>query len=74
MIVHIIQDREIVEISLSTIPLIPSKGARSFEDKYHKFRDEKWIKFCKEHRFHPTKDANGKIYNLYLQLCAEGII
>ena len=74
MIVHIIQDREIIEISLSTIPLVPSKGAKSFEDKYYKSRDEKWRKFCKEHHFHPHKDANGKIYRLYLQLCAEGII
>lgn len=74
MIIHIIQDREVIEISLSSIPIIPLKEGGLPEDKYYKHRDKKWIKFCKEHHFHPRKDANGKIYNLYLQLCAEGII
>lgn len=36
--------------------------------------DKKWIKFCREHNFHPHKDYNTKIYDLYLRLCAEGII
>lgn len=32
--------------------------------------DKKWIKFCRD----PHKDYNTKIYDLYLRLCAEGII
>ena len=43
-------------------------------DKYYKHKDEKWRAFCKKHKFHPQKDANGKIYHLYLRLCAENLI
>lgn len=42
-------------------------------DRYNKYRDEKWRRFCKEHHFHPIEDANNKIYRLYLDLCAEGL-
>lgn len=41
---------------------------------YNYRKDKKWIKFCREHNFHPHKDYNTKIYDLYLRLCAEGII
>lgn len=33
---------------------------------YNYRKDKKWIKFCREHNFHPHKDYNTKIY--------EGII
>ena len=35
--------------------------------------DEKWLKFCKEHNFN-SKNTRGKIYNLYLEMCAEGML
>lgn len=41
---------------------------------YNYRKDKKWIKFCREHNSHPHKDYNTKIYDLYLRLCAEGII
>lgn len=44
------------------------------EDHFCKFTEKKWIKFCKEHNFNPIKDCRGKIYELYLQLCAEGLV
>lgn len=35
--------------------------------------DEKWLKFCKEHNFN-SKNTRGKVYNLYLEMCAEGML
>ena len=70
MKVHIVyKGYEVWEINLTSLPL-ESEG---YPSKYHKGEDKKWIKFCKEHHFHPIQDAEGKIYDLYLQLCAEGL-
>lgn len=43
------------------------------ESKFDKYTEPKWVNFCKKHHFHPVKDAHGKIYELYLELCAEGL-
>jgi len=61
---------EVVEINTSSLQIDTE------EDKgdYRVWKDKKWYKFCKDHNFHPIKDAYGRIYQLYLQLCAEGII
>lgn len=40
---------------------------------YSPLKDEKWLKFCKEHRFNPQNNK-GKIYDLYLRMCAEGML
>lgn len=45
-----------------------------YEREYHVWNDEKWKKFCKEHHFDYKNDVFGKIYDLYLRLCAEGMI
>lgn len=42
------------------------------EQDTHAYNYRKDKKFCREH--HPHKDYNTKIYDLYLRLCAEGII
>ena len=47
------------------------------EQKYNPLKDEKWIEFCKKHNFHPKKDyyyGEGKIFRLYLDLCANDLI
>ena len=44
------------------------------ESRFCRESEPKWIDFCKEHHFHPVKDAYGKIYDLYLELCAEGMV
>lgn len=72
MKVHIMVGfNDAVELNPSTVDIIEGTAP---SDKYYLFLDKKWQKFCKDHNFSPTKDANGKIYDLYLQLCAEGII
>ena len=69
MKVHVVYRAfEVWEISLTPLPE-PECGS-----KYNKLSDKKWRSFCKAHHFHPTKDANGKIYDLYLKLCAEGLV
>lgn len=40
---------------------------------YKKEEDEKWLKFCKEHNF-DSRNTNGKYYDLYLRMCAEGLL
>ena len=62
MIIHI--DKE--EVAILEIKIVAHA--------YNYRKDKKWIKFCREHNFHPHKDYNTKIYDLYLRLCAEGII
>lgn len=42
-------------------------------DQYRTYMDKKWKKFCKEHNFDSRKPW-GKFYDLYLRLCAEGMI
>ena len=39
-----------------------------------KYTEPKWVEFCKEHHFDNVKDAHGKIYEMYLVYCAEGLI
>lgn len=69
MKVHIVyKGYEVWDINLTSLPIEPEECKR-----YHIGTDKKWIKFCKEHHFHPIKDSRGKIYDLYLQLCAEGL-
>lgn len=41
---------------------------------YKKSEDPKWLQFCKDHRLTKRETTNPKWYDLYLQLCAEGII
>ena len=62
---------EVWVLETDSIPLMEDLVSGS---DYHRHNDEKWIKFCKEHNFHPIKDAYSKFYELYLQLCAEDLI
>lgn len=68
MIIHI--DKEEVTILEIKIVTLGEKDTHAYNYR----KDKKWIKFCREHNFHPHKDYNTKIYDLYLRLCAEGII
>lgn len=66
MIIHI--DKEEVTILEIKIVTLGEKDTHAYNYR----KDKKWIKFCRE--LHPHKDYNTKIYDLYLRLCAEGII
>lgn len=66
MIIHI--DKEEVTILEIKIVTLGEKDTHAYNYR----KDKKWIKFCREHN--PHKDYNTKIYDLYLRLCAEGII
>lgn len=63
---------EVWEINPTSLSVSVEESS-DFAEKYHKCKDRKWFKFCKEHNFNPYKDADGKIYDLYLRLCAEGL-
>lgn len=63
-------DKEEVTILEFKIVTLGEKDTHAYNYR----KDKKWIKFCREHNFHPHKDYNTKIYDLYLRLCAEGII
>lgn len=41
---------------------------------YKRSLDTKWIKFYKKHKLTKRDLLNPKWYDLYLRLCAEGII
>lgn len=69
---HLILDnKEIFEVNVLSLSIAQGNVEH---DKYYKHLDEKWIKFCKEHNFNPHTDANNKVYRLYLDLCAEGLV
>jgi hypothetical protein len=53
---------------------IPIITVQVGDSRFYRDREEKWIEFCKKHNFNPHKDAYGKIYDLYLELCAEGLV
>jgi hypothetical protein len=48
----------------------PLPTARS---EYFRFTDKKWLEFAKKHNL-TNADAYGKWYELYLQLCANGLL
>lgn len=45
-------------------------------DKAHfdRFEEPKWVEFCKKHGFNRYDDAFGKIYDLYLIMCGQGLV
>lgn len=57
---------EEISISTTVIDVLSSR--------FNRVEDPKWVKFCKEHHFHPRKDLHTKYYDLYLRLCAEGML
>lgn len=59
---------EVEEVNLDNIPAV---GANEYS---HPYKEEKWIKFCRKHNFNPWKDYYTKVYDLYLRLCAEGLV
>ena len=67
----IVKYGEVMEVNPLTITI---ENQDKPEDKYYIHKDKKWKDFCKKHHFNPRTDVNGKIYRLYLDLCAEGII
>ena len=61
---------EIWEINPESLPDPEMASMRTVG--YCPEKDEKWLKFCKDHKF-PT-NANGKVYDLYLRMCGAGLI
>lgn len=41
---------------------------------YIKDRDEKWMKFCREHNLSQKERHHPKWHELYLVMCSEGMI
>lgn len=71
MIVTIkVSNTDFIQIDTDNIECEPLEA----ETRYSKSSDKKWIKFCKDHNFNPIKDANGKIYDLYLDFCINHLI
>nr|DAI51238.1 MAG TPA: hypothetical protein [Caudoviricetes sp.]DAQ75757.1 MAG TPA: hypothetical protein [Caudoviricetes sp.] len=68
MIIHI--DREEVTTLEIKITTVGCKDAHMYNYK----KDKKWLKFCREHNFDSYRDYNTKVYDLYLRLCAEGLL
>lgn len=66
----IVSEEEIFEFDT---PAICVSLFSSEKGDYSPLKDEKWLKFCKEHNFN-SKNVQGKIYNLYLEMCAEGML
>lgn len=59
-----------IEVETTTL----KKELPSGNSYFRRAEEDKWVKFCKKHNFHPIHDAHGKIYDLYLELCAEGLV
>lgn len=73
MKVHLIQNGELLEFDTLTVHI----EVDSYDSNYEMFipqEEYKWVQFCRAHNFSPTKDYGGKIYRLYLEMCAEGLI
>lgn len=64
---------EVWEINSESLP-DPDMNAPMDVLPFYRWKDKKWIAFCKKHHFHPLKDAYGKIYDLYLRMCGEGLV
>jgi hypothetical protein len=71
--VHIISKGESIEINIHSINISLDTNGSPYE-KFIPWEEPKWIQFCKEHKFHPIKDYDTKIYRLYLDMCTEGLI
>lgn len=41
---------------------------------YRKNRDEKWIKFCKDHKLSRNQISDRKWYDMYLDMCSLGLL
>lgn len=62
---------DVVEINIPVI--MQEECADNNCDKYHSYADPKWKKFCRDHNFDSRKPW-GKVYDLYLRMCAEGML
>ena len=71
--VHIIHRGELIEIDINSINTSLSANSSSYE-RFIPWEEQKWIDFCYKHKFHPVKDYGGKIYRMYLEMCAEGLV
>lgn len=71
--VHIMSKGESIEINIHSINVTLGSNASSYE-RFIPWEESKWVDFCKKHRFHPVKDYGGKIYRMYLDMCAEGLL
>lgn len=63
---------ETIFISLETVNTNLAVYGKSIT--YKRSLDPKWTKFCKDHKLTKRDILNPKWYDLYLRLCAEGII
>jgi hypothetical protein len=62
---------ETIFISLETVNTNLAVYSKSV---YKRSLDHKWIKFCKDNRLTKRESSSQKWYDMYLLLCAEGIL
>lgn len=68
--VHIMHQGESIEVNIHSINI----SIEEHVEEFIPWEEPKWIKFCNKHRFHPVNDYGGKIYRMYLEMCAEGLV
>lgn len=68
--VHIMHQGESIEINVHSINI----SIEEHTGEFIPWEEPKWRKFCKAHNFDRIKDYGGKIYRLYLDMCAEGML
>lgn len=44
------------------------------DDRYSKYTDKKWHKFLHDHGFKSAQNVPEKWYDMYLVMCAEGMV
>lgn len=71
--VHVMSKGESIEINIHSINISLDANTSSYE-RFIPWEEPKWIDFCNKHRFHPVNDYGGKIYRMYLDMCAEGLL
>ena len=67
-----IEIEEVVFISLETIDTNLANVCNS--SSYSKDCDNKWRTFCKQHNLSKREQCDKRWFNLYLDLCAEGLL
>lgn len=72
--IDFIENEIVVETIFISLETVNTNLAVYSKSVYKRSLDPKWIEFCKEHRLTKKDLLNPKWYDIYLRLCAEGII
>lgn len=73
MKVYLIQHGELLEFDTLTIHIEVTSYGSNY-DRFVPQEEPKWVEFCRKHKFSPTRDYGSKVYRMYLEMCAEGLI